>query len=759
MNQSKIVVSALIAVLALLAGAFALGTETEESDASTTFEYSMTSGASTYQKVNIGDLRTIDHMELLSGTMPPGISVVKGAKITLSGGGGYEQYFSGTPTVAGIYSFKLELFNINGGTAEIRSFKIYVNNPEPVKYTVTYNASPGLVNGSSTWKEDVISSGHPALPAATYSSGAYSFLGWATSSSAKTPNVTGSYAVTGDVTFYAVWEQNSASISSWSETVGHGQSFSHAFTTTPSTASATVSSAPDGWGVTMSGKTLSGIVPDGIAPGKYYITLKVSASGYATTTKTITITVPVYIVPPIERQQATGTVFSYEPVTNPTNSNVTINSIKFNGSTLSNSGFSVQNRVISGPLNNVGTYEISFTVSASGYASTTLTVRVYAFESPGVTDPPMISSISANQRPAEPRTWDFIAVAANYASISWSMNGKVFQSASTTSVFEFQTSGVYTVKCELVGYDGSKTSATKTVAVMDTYHPELAWAGVPYSIVVSGTPSTDMLSAIWLTASAASVDGTTYTVISGTPTSAHVGSTYTFSVGGVTKSVTVYAAETVPPTASFETELSSDAMKVTIKWTGEKASVVYYDYGDGSPVSKATSHTYDIAGHFVIVATAVNNLGERLASHIVFTGGAEDPVPSTRPLDLTDISLKKGEKVHIPLTLFDGESVTLLGSATAFVKLVDHIISGETADVALGVYELTVTLTSPGAAPVQKTIKITILAADDSGGSGLLVWYVVMILAILFAVFILVKVAGGKKKKKTSKRKGKGRRR
>ena len=312
-------------------------------------------------------------------------------------------------------------------------------------------------------------------------------------------------------------------------------------------------------------------------------------------------------------------------------------------------------------------------------------------------------------------------------------------------MFEFQTSGVYTVKCELLGLNGSTVSATKTVAVLDTFYPELAWVGVQYSVVVQGTPSTDMLTAIWLSASTTTVDTTTYTVISGTPTIAHEGSTYAYSIGGTTKNVTVHPAKTTAPIASFDTEMSDDGMTVYITWTGDYASVVYFDYGDGTSGTTTASHTYSGAGAYVIVATAVNNLGERTASHVVFVDGYDDPTPSTRPLNLTDIERKQGEKIFVPLTIFDGESVTLLGSSTSFVSLVDNVITGDTTDVELGSYDLTVTLIIPDATPVQKTITITIIAAgggdeddeDDEDYIALIVKYLGYAIVIIIALVIL----------------------
>ena len=409
MNKSKAMIATTIAIVACLSMAFIVSDQTESSEGATS-EFTKT--------IQAGVQYTDEPVWAYDGT----------GTGSLGGWGPTSSIPSGLSFTTKVINNKMNLV-LNGKTSMSGSVQLYFFKDgitqkyftllvEPGTLTVTYNANGGLINNAATWSEGIVSNGHPTLPSATFSGGSMIFKGWATTSTATTPNVTSSYVVTAAVTFYAVWEQASTSMSSWSATISHGQSFNPSFTTTPSNATISISSAPAGWGISISGKTMSGTVPDAVAPGKYYIILQTSASGWKTTTTTLTVTVPIYIVPPIEKTDFVGNTFKYEPVTNPTNASVSINSVKLNNTTITNSGASMSGRTINLPLTAFGTYEISYTVSASGYTSTTATVRVFADNAPTVTDPPTISGISANQRPQEPRTWDFVATnPTNYSQI------------------------------------------------------------------------------------------------------------------------------------------------------------------------------------------------------------------------------------------------------------------------------------------------------------------------------------------------------
>jgi hypothetical protein len=643
------------------------------------------------------------------GSLPPGMSVA-----TTGSGVSTLYYLQGSPTQAGTYDYKIHQSTISG----YNDYNLHITVLTPVRYyTVTYDASPGLVNGQSKWTEQIMEGTYASLPAGYYSNGSQTFIGWYDVVSGG-QSLT-SYIVTKDVTLYGRFMQNSVDITYWAPTIPHGQTQSWPIAVTPSSASLTVGSFPAGWSASLSGSSgsyvLSITVPDGATPGVSYVTLRGTASGWTSSTRSLPVTVPIYVVPPIEDSQAAGTTYVYEPVTNPNNATVSITEVRYNGAAQSNSGFSVSGRSITGPLSSVGTYEIYYRVSAAGYTSSDGVVRVYAFDPPAQYDPPSISGIEAAPRPSEPRTWDFVAVnPSGYASISWSLGGSVFQTGSATSVIEFPTAGFYDVSCVLTGFDGGAVSSVKTVAVADAYHPELAWAGVPYCALFQGASSADVSGAEWLETTMRNVGGVYYLAVFGTPGQSHVGSSFSYTVGSESRAVRVFASAQSPPHAAFEVELSEDGFTLSVDWTGSGASVVYMDYGDGSPVTESMSHVYSSEGFWTVAATAVNDKGERIASHIVFTGGYENGSRSLSLDELTDVTVRQGEKFLIPLTLGDGDFAALLGSATSFVSLEEgYLISGDASGVDPGAYSLTVTVTPASGSPAQATITVTVLPAED----------------------------------------------
>ncbi|MDR1404114.1 MAG: hypothetical protein LBJ20_00905 [Candidatus Methanoplasma sp.] len=720
------IILAIAAVMAIAAVASAFAVmDSDDSDAAITL--SGVSGVSFDY-----EFTTIDNagVSVSSGTIPPGLGLGKVNSKTA--------HIYGMPYEAGYYEFTVKILWPNKNTV-YETYHIHIENPAPVYVDVTYYGNGGLLKGVSEYVEKVVYGTNANLNyVPVMSDGSHTFRGWGTSLSS---GVITSLTPTSNASLYALWTQNSASVSSWSATVPHMQGFSNTFTTNPSSASISISSAPSGWGVSVIGKTLSGSVPDKISPNNYTILLQISASGWMTTTYSVVITVPVYVVPPIEDVAYVGDTYFYEPITNPTNSNISIVSVRLGSSVLSNSGAAVSGRTISLPIQSAGTYEITYRASSGGYVSSNAVVRISASLPPVQFDPPSIASITAVQRADESRIWDFTAVnASNYLSISWSTSGSVFQTSSQTAVYEFQTSGVYTVRCTLTGFDASSVYKEATVVVIDSFYPELSWSGVPYSVVVSGSPSVNVSSVPWLTSAPQTVGSSTYTLISGTPSSGNIGSSFTYSVGGQNSTVTVYAAETSVVEPSFEIEYSDENMTVSVDWTGLNASVVYYDYGDGSPITESSTHTYSVSDSFVLKVIGVNNLGERVLSDLVFTGGYGDPIPSTEPTSLTDISVLKGERVWVPLTLNTGDIVSLFGSATSFLQLVDDVIVGETADVDIGEYSLIVNVVSSANVLSQHTVKVTVGSPEvpeEEGDSGFdIPWLLIAILVIL-VIFVL----------------------
>ncbi len=165
--------------------------------------------------------------------------------------------------------------------------------------TVTYDAGIGAVNGRQTWSETVTKGTFASLPAAAYSGGAYTFLGWAVS--ATSVDVLGSYTATDDITLHAVWKRNTVRISDATATITSGQTSLLPMRTVPSDATLRVSSL----GGLRDGSVRAsdeGIVLDmaGVEPGTYFVTISASYTGYITGESVITVKVPITIVKPIE---------------------------------------------------------------------------------------------------------------------------------------------------------------------------------------------------------------------------------------------------------------------------------------------------------------------------------------------------------------------------------------------------------------------------------------------------------------------------
>jgi len=624
----------------------------------------------------------------------------------------------------------------------------------PGNATVTYHAGMGLINGSSTWSETIALNEYATLPNATYSSGAYTFKGWATTSTSSTP-VT-NYKVTGNADLYAVWEQNSTSISSYSATITNGQSFSNTFTTTPSNASVSIASNGGLSGLSISGRTLSGTI--NADPGTYNITLSVSASGYKTTTKTVTITVPIEIVEPIQYTLPVGFDFTYEPVTNPRNAKITITGVTLGGATYNGHNFTVDGRTIKGQLTHTGTVAISFSASGSGYVSVNKTVLISVYDPPVTSEPATISDFNIVQRAFEPRTFDFVAVGvANAVNIEWYVDGILFASSHNTAVFEVPTSGKYTAKVKVYGADGSTDEVSKEFICIETYHPELAWVGVKYVHALEyGITVTE--NADWLDVETYTINGQQCYVVTGTPAASHVGNSYILDLSsGDDIEVTVYNAETSAPISSFDVIVTDQRVAVT--FTGSGASVVYYDYNDGTPLTTATTHDYADPGYYSIRAIAVNNISERVSVKTVEVGIVEVTTISLN--DLTDMYVLVGETIVLQIEMADDDVLTASGTASQWLSVSDTDVNRVIGAIdRAGDFSLILTLTHADGTTSTGSITIYVRNADPGptpnpvDPDDLLKLEYIIIALILLLIIVAIAVLVKKKNKSKSKSKG-----
>jgi hypothetical protein len=679
-------------------------------------------------------------------------SIVSGSVpgMTLSAGTNSATY-GGSPTTGGDYTvvFKKSFSGSSNNPVMTVTYHV-VNNSA----TVTYSAGIGTFNGSSTTTERVVIGSFASLsPVPTYSSGAFTFKGWALPG---TTTVLTSYTVTGDVTLNAVWQNNKAAVGTWSATISHGQTASYTYPTEPSNASLSIASTGGLNGVSLNGKTITVTIDDNQAPGRYYVMITASASGYISNSVQTTVIVPIKIVPPIEYTLVLGQSFHYEPVTNPSNASVSVTSVKLNGSAVSGHGFSVSGRTITGTPSSTGTYDITFNVAASGYTSTAKTVRIFVSEPSVTAEPPSIGGVTAVQRADEPRTWDLIATGLSHVeNIEWIYNGNVFASSSNTAIIEFPTAGFYTVTAKGYGADGSSVTSDRIIFVADTYHPELAWVGVPYANVMTYAGSSSIPEGSWLSSQICDPysDGQ-YILIQGTPTAT---GTFTYTVDSQTYTVTVYQKQNEAPYSEFGYVLSENKRTVSVTFTGTNASVVYYNYGDSAGWITDTTHTYAVSeGYFTIRALAVNNISERESSHMVAVGGIDEEKPTIHPQDITDVTVKQGETVVIRLSLESGDVVSLSGPASEFLEVVDgNTVAGSTENVAPGVYPLTVTVTHSDGSKTESTVDITVREKDKDPPATFGFRVVIYLLAFILIVGLAIGLYITRDKKKGRKgRKG-----
>ncbi len=631
----------------------------------------------------------------------------------------------------------------------IVDFTIYVV-PSTVIYEVTYNAGIGTVNGSGTYTESITDGCNASLPTATYSSGAYTFLGWATSSTSST--TVSSYTVTSSITLYAVWSQNTVDISSYTATVSSGQSFSNIFSTYPSGASLSVYSYGGLSGyISLSGKTLYGTLTD-VSAGTYTVILKATYTGYISGYEYVTIYVPVVIEEPITYTLTSGETFSYEPVTDPTNATITLTSVTLDGNMISNSGLSVSGRTITGILSSSGTYKVTYTATATGYITTSDSVYIYVSEAPASSDTASITGITATARAGSPRSYDFIATGvSNATNYVWDADGSVFSSSSSTSLYQFDTSGIHTVTCTVSGSDGSTDSVSVTVVCTETYYRDCAWSGYGYNYTaeVDSTP-TVTLSGDWLSYTVSAVDGIDYLVISGTPDSEDVGSEFTVNIDGSTYTITVYEGQSEAPVSDFTYEVDDETFTVTVTFTGSNASFVLWDYTGSGDYVTDTTHTYSEAGQYTISCKAVNNISERSSTNTVEVFVVEE---ITLSLDeLTDFSINVGERLNIILdTDTDAYTVELIGTASDFCTLSESTITVEP-DTA-GEYDLTVIYDSvdPATDDISKTIKVTVTDEDPEPVQGtdwskMILYGVIILLLLYIGKMVLSSHNGGRRR-------------
>ena len=613
---------------------------------------------------------------------------------------------SGTPTGLGNYylQFRFNNASVSLVADAILNFDITVTEI-PESFTVTYDAGIGTVNGQRTWTESITEDTFASLPDAKYSSGAYIFKGWSTSETSTT--TVDSLKVNGDITLYAVWERQTVKVDPITATITSGQSSTMPVTTDPEDARLSIS---DLGGLSSYNATVSGryifLDMTNVEPGTYYVTISASSTGYYTGSAKVTIMVPITIVKPIEYTLSQGDVFSYTPVTNPSNASIELKSVLLDGSPVEgNGGLSVSGRTITGTLENPGTYEISYRAFLDGYVDVDNTVFVYVSDSSEIPDVGSVSlaSVTASARASEPRVFDFVAIGGqNVSNYVWTVDGEVFASSSETALYEFPSSGIYTVACTARGFDGTEVTMEITVVCTDNYHREAAWSGVEYAYIVEGDVGVEAPDQCPLRKSTETIDGKVFTVLSGTPSEGDIGKSYDVTVGEESWTVNVYKAEASAPTASFSVTVDGYTAKAV--FTGLRASFHMFDFDGDGAFENGEEFRYDRPGRYTVVCKAVNNVSEVTSTAYVEV----DIVPQEDATleELTDFHIGVNERMHISISMGSTDVLSVSGSAASFVT-----VDGTTLVVApteAGVYELIVTITHQDGTADSKSVEVTV---------------------------------------------------
>lgn len=710
-----------MAVVIALTSAFILA---DDSDAYTN-DYTIQYEVGQVVETDLTDITGKELLFLYSGLLPSGLRIDLDQVKKTWYGWKYNTYLRGIfEAPPGTYSFTLS------DDSRFYRFTVLAVAGE---CTVTYDAGIGLVNGRTIWSETITKGSYASMPQATHSSGAYSFRGWGLNPTSVEPLQ--SYAAIRDVTLYAIWERNTVQISDATATVTSGQTASLPIATNPSDSLLSIASygGLSERNVWIDGRSVVLDMTD-VMPGTYRVTVEASFTGYISGEAEITVNVPITIVKPIEYVLSEGDLFSYTPVTNPTNASIILNSVTLDGNPVADlAGLNVVGRTITGTLDRIGTYAMTYTASMEGYVDVTNTVFVKVNERQASAPSPVMGIITATPRATEPRVYDFVLSGyANASNIIWSVDQKVFATSSPTALYEFPASGVYSVKCTIAGLDGSFVSDEVEVICLDNYHRNAAWAGMEYNYVIEGRMDASVQNGSPFSVRNQTIGGKEYTVIGGTPSRYDIGSSYQVSMGSDSWVIDVYEPETSAPVADFDIEIGSDGFTVVAMFKGRNASFYTYDFnGDGIPES-GNGFTYPASGRYTIVCKAVNNISETTCSRTVLIDIA--PSEKTDVLRLTDFEMLLGEKQDIILSISDGDVITVSGSASGFVKVNGNILRIE--PTAKGVFDLTVKVHRNDGTSSSKTVKLTVRGSEIQDLEDEKRDYMVMM-----AVFFVISVA------------------
>ena len=539
-------------------------------------------------------------------------------------------------------------------------------------------------------------------------------------------------------------------------TVALGQDFSYTPTTSPSGATLSIVSDDTGC-LTISGGVLKGTIA-GIPPGTYHVVIKASYGSMTPATQTITVNVPVSIIDPADYSVYTNTQWTYDPETDPESAEITLVSVKRNGSTVSNHGIVVSGGVISGTFSETGTWTITIQASYTTYEPTNKTVTVIVSEAPVVVDPPTLSGIIASPHYEQDRMYYFVAVGAGgYVTASWDFgDGSSSVTGTLSAVHRFTQSGLYNVTLTLANSEGETVSRTVTVLITDETSRNDAWIGVLYSTMVPiPSGSTPLLDGPdWLSVVSETYGGQLYAIVSGTPGDTSLAGTTAeirLTAGTVDESWTIeiHERKTTKPTATFEVDVDN-GLTVILEYTGQAASRIFIDWGEGAGMERQASvtgpfeHTYASAGLYTVKIEVANNNGSLTSSKQI---NVREKVIEVSMGDIPDQKVAVGQELRIEVVTEPADAVLSLSGAD-WLEVDGHIVVGTPPEgTEPRAYTIILTAMYDGGKPETATFVVTVVETGgedpeptpepDTGSDGEPQWTVfaaVCVIALLLGI-------------------------
>lgn len=541
--------------------------------------------------------------------------------------------------VAGVYGMSSHIFYSGNLTQSDVDFNL------TVAFSVTYDANGGLMsNGQSTMTKTTSGPIELAFPSKEGST----FSGWYDAKDGgKLVGKAGStYTPDGNVTIYAHWDASTLEVVSEFEWAG-GQGVSLSYTPKVKDSitgeeitdfKVDVPRAKDQTGCLYAdGSRVYGMMKD-LIPGTYTAQVIISKTGYASVTQTITITMPVYTLEPIDSKTMVGQKWLTNLTMKPDDAYIESFSVKFNDGPATSAQYDAGmsgNKGFYIVCKEEGIYTVSLVLSAPGIPSSTKTITLRAESSGEYSDPPSISSIkvtryggTSSDNPIEPNTYYLSAIgAANYDTIEWDFGDNSEPSTSGLEQIHRFTPGVYTIKCTVTNVTTGQTATASTkletldepsvdtsdmINIGSKYTSSIIRTDYSNPTLVAKTSDGNVVDCFALNKSTLS-DGSYAFVVTGVCNEISlVGKTITFTVSSGFKVIKTWSAVVYAQSGADDIKIEAsvkykvDGLKVTLTdIVPNKASMsLMVDWGDGvldrDSASATFSHEYSAHGNYTV---------------------------------------------------------------------------------------------------------------------------------------------------------------